>query len=85
MAAVAVYATERTRESIFRALYDRHVYATSGDRIILDFTANGAPMGSEVTARSAPELVVKTVGTSAITQIQIKKNGTKMKEAYILT
>ena len=63
------------RESIFRALYDRHVYATSGDRIILDFRVNGQPMGSEITAQSAPELVVDSVGTAPIALIQIKKNG----------
>ncbi|NLS91231.1 MAG: DUF3604 domain-containing protein [Planctomycetaceae bacterium] len=74
MAAVAVRAKEHTRESIFRALYDRHVYATSGDRIVLDFTANGQPMGSELQGTSAPLLEVEAVGTAAIARIEIKKN-----------
>jgi len=75
MAAVAVVAAERTRESIFRALYDRRVYATSGDRIVLNLDVNGQPMGSEITTRSAPEIVVSVAGTDRISEIQIKKNG----------
>jgi hypothetical protein len=75
MAAVAVYATERTRESIFRSLYNRHVYATSGDRIILDFRADDHPMGSEYRSSVAPLLSVDAVGTAQITELEIKKNG----------
>jgi hypothetical protein len=74
MAAVAVYAEDRTRESIFHALYDRHVYATSGDRIILDFRADGHPMGSEYTTRDAPTLIVHVAGTAPIQRIEIKKD-----------
>jgi len=74
MAAVAVYAPERTRESIFRALYDRHVYATSGDRIVLDFCADGHPMGTEYRTEQPPELVIKAVGTAPITLVEVKKD-----------
>ncbi len=74
MAALAVQAPERTRESIFLALYERHVYATSGDRILLDFRANGQPMGSELQSNSAPRLHVGVVGTALILRIKIKKN-----------
>ena len=74
MAAVAVYAAERTRESIFRALYDRHVYATSGDRILLDVQADGHPMGSEFQAASAPTLSIEVVGTAPVSRIEIKKD-----------
>jgi hypothetical protein len=75
MAAVAVYAPKRTRESIFKALYDRRVYATTGDRIILDVTADSHPMGSEYKSKTAPVLNVEVVGTAIVTQIEIKKNG----------
>lgn len=71
---VAVYAPERTRESVFHALYDRRVYATSGARILLDFRLNGHPMGSEVKLDQSPTLVVDAVGTAAITHLEIKKN-----------
>ena len=54
MALIAVQAEQLTRESIFRALYDRRVYATSGARILLDFRVAGQPMGSEVRTDDAP-------------------------------
>jgi hypothetical protein len=44
----AVYAEKLTRESIYQALKDRHVYGTTGARIMLDFQIGGYPMGSEV-------------------------------------
>ncbi|MHA1734656.1 MAG: CehA/McbA family metallohydrolase [Promethearchaeota archaeon] len=44
----AVFATEATREAVWRALRERHCYATTGNRSLLEFAVNGAPMGSEV-------------------------------------
>jgi hypothetical protein len=73
MAAVAVYAAHRTRESVFGALYDRRVYATSGDRIILRFCADGHPMGSEYETDKPPVLELSAVGTSTIARAEIKK------------
>ena len=74
MAMVAVYAPERTRESIFQALYDRRTYATSGSRIILDVRCDGQAMGSEYRTAGPPVLTVEAVGTSPIAAVQIKKN-----------
>jgi hypothetical protein len=42
----AVIAPELTREGIYRALKERFCYATSGDRICIDFHINGFPMGT---------------------------------------
>lgn len=44
----AVLAKELTRPAIFEALYQRHTYATSGVRIYLSFSLNGAIPGDEV-------------------------------------
>jgi len=74
MASVAVYAAERTRESVFAALYDRRCYATSGDRIILDVRADGHPMGSEFRTATPPTLTIEAVGTAPIARVEIKKN-----------
>ncbi len=74
MGLVAVYAAERTRKSIFTALYDRHCYATSGDRIVLDFTCDGHIMGSEYETDITPSIIVKAAGTTTIRRIEIKKN-----------
>ncbi|MBL7187724.1 MAG: CehA/McbA family metallohydrolase [Phycisphaerae bacterium] len=74
MALIAVYAPERTRKSIFTALYDRHCYATSGDRIILEFACDGHIMGSEYKTDEAPLITVRVAGTAAISRVEIKKN-----------
>ena len=74
MASVAVYAAERTRESVFGALYDRRCYATSGDRIILDVRADGHPMGSEFRTATPPTLTIEAIGTAPIARVEIKKN-----------
>jgi len=74
MALIAVQAEELTRASIFRALYDRHTYATSGARILLDFCVAGKPMGSEIRANEAPEIVVDVVATAPIARIEIKRD-----------
>ena len=72
---IAVLASERTRKSIFTAMYDRYCYATTGDRIILDVRVDGHLMGSEISATKAPEIKVSAVGTADIAMIAIRKNG----------
>ena len=74
MALIAVYAPERTRKSIFTALYDRHCYATSGDRIILEFACDGHIMGSEYKTDKTPLITVRVAGTATISQVEIRKN-----------
>ncbi len=74
MALIAVQAEQLSRESIFRALYDRRVYATSGARILLDFTVAGRPMGSEIQTDDAPRIAVDVVGTAPIERIEVKRN-----------
>jgi hypothetical protein len=74
MALVAVYAKEQNRESIFQALYDRHIYATSGDRIILNLQADGHRMGSEYKTDKPPTLTISVCGTDRIAKIEIKKD-----------
>jgi len=74
MALIAVQAEELSRVSIFRALYDRRVYATSGARILLDFHVDGQPMGSEIRTVRTPEIVVDVSATAPIKRIEIKRN-----------
>lgn len=74
MGLIAVFAEKRTRKSIFTALYDRHCYATSGERIIIEFTADGHTMGSEYRTSESPLIAVRATGTANITRVEIKKN-----------
>lgn len=69
----AVRADTLTREGIFDAIHDRRTYATTGDRIILDFQINGVPLGSEITAEGDPEITVSVVGTAPLEYLQIMR------------
>jgi len=68
-----VYAEARTREAIWNAIRARRCYATSGDRILLDFRLGEHLMGEEVTITGAPKFTVRVSGTSGIYQCEIKR------------
>lgn len=63
---VAVHAAERTRDGIWDALTARHVYGTSGDRILLWFDMVTGdtlhPMGADVPAGINPRFRVRAAG-----------------------
>lgn len=67
---VAVHAKERTRDSIWQALFDRRVYGTSGDRILLWFDLINAgeervTMGSQIDFDGTPTFRVRAAGAFA--------------------
>lgn len=70
----AVLAEELSRPSLFEAVRRRRVYATTGDKIVLEFTADGAPMGSEIEAAGAVALRVRVEGTGALDRVEIVKD-----------
>jgi len=69
----AVFAKDKTRKSIWEALYNRHCYATTGPRIYLEFSINGYPLGSELLA-SKRKLNIYCIGTCIIFKIEVIKN-----------
>lgn len=66
-----------TREAVFDALYQRRVVATTGPRILLDWTLNGLPMGSETPAGALADggarrvLAVAFHGTAPLDRLDI--------------
>ncbi len=69
-----VLARELTRESIFDALYNRHTFGTSGDRIVLCLSGNRRLMGSTIPAgRVAFAIAVR--GTDRIRSVEFLRNG----------
>ena len=76
-----VWAETFDREGIFRALWERRCYGTTGPRIILEFFLNDAPMGSEIqlTASTERKLKIRADACSLVQQIVIIKNA---KEVY---
>lgn len=72
---MGVWARELTRESIFEALWNRCVYATTNVRTVLRFSVGGEPMGGQVTCPGARALSLQVVGQQTIAQVEIVRNG----------
>jgi hypothetical protein len=70
----AVLAAENTREAIWDAFQRRRTYATTGTRILLDFTSDSHPMGAEYSSETPPEFSVKVAGTNTISTVQLIKH-----------
>jgi hypothetical protein len=71
----ACLARDLSRESLWEAFLARRVYGVTGDRIALEFTCNGARMGSILTHTSRRELHVAVRGADEIDRIEILRNG----------
>jgi hypothetical protein len=70
----AVYANELTREGIWDGLYNRHCYGTTRARILVEFSINGQPMGSELTCSGDRQLKIGVYGTVTIERVDIIRN-----------
>jgi len=68
------------RNSIFEAIRNRRCYATSGERIFLDFNINGIAMGQE---SDKPEknrkISINTAACSDISTVEMIRNGEVLK------
>lgn len=71
---MACLAEELTRESLWQAFKARRVYGVTGDRILLDFTVNEAPMGSIIQAAGPRMVRVSVRGSDALDRIEILRN-----------
>lgn len=83
---VAVWAEELDHKAIIEAIRARAAYATTGERILIEFSINGTGMGGVV--RAAPggmlEISVEAHGTSPIMRIEILRLDFKSKSFDIV-
>jgi len=72
----AVITKELSRKAILDALCSRHCYATTGERIYLNFQINGQPMGSDlkITSPEKVNILIEVAGTNKFEKIEILKN-----------
>jgi len=68
-----VYAEDSSRESIFKAMQQRHVYAAT-DNIIADFRCGEHMMGDEFTTNEPPKFKIHLEGTGPITKVVFVKD-----------
>jgi hypothetical protein len=64
-------ASALTSEKVFSAIRNRSVYATSGERILLDFSIDGIGMGGAVPKEGPHKIHAAIAGTNALNQIEI--------------
>jgi len=62
----AVWAQELSPEALWRSLWNRSVYGTTGARIVLELFADGLPMGSEYVCSGLPRLHGSILGTAPL-------------------
>ena len=72
---VGIWAPELSRRAIFEAIRDRRTYATSGERIAVEFAINGQPMGSELPFTSDRQIDVRVEGQDSIQMIELVRSG----------
>jgi len=72
---MACMAEELSRESLWRAFKQRHVYGVTGDHIRLEFRVNDAVMGDVATVKGDRKIHVSVVGSDAIDRIEVLRDG----------
>ncbi len=77
----AIICKDHTRAGLVEALYQRSCYATTGERIIVNFSLSGKPMGSEISTADKAGLAINrhlagtVAGTTKLKTIEIIRNG----------
>jgi hypothetical protein len=79
---VGVWAGDLSSASLFDAIRKRRTIAATGDRIALDFSLNGNPLGSEIPWTDARRIEVSAAGQDAIKMLELVKNGRVVKRAF---
>jgi hypothetical protein len=79
---MAALASEFTREGIFEAIRARRTYALTGDRIELDFTAEGAPMGATIEAGKKAEVKFSVQARDELDAVEVIQDGHVVHRAH---
>ena len=69
--ATCVLAESNTRDAILEAMRARHCYATTSERILLDFRIDQTPMGGIAPSGASVDISYHVNGTVAISKIEI--------------
>lgn len=75
-------ASDFTREAIFEAIRARRTYALTGDRIEVDFSVDGAPMGSTIDAGRQVEVAFAVRGRDELDVVEIIQDGAIVHRAF---
>jgi hypothetical protein len=81
---MAALVTDFTREAIFRAIRARRTYALTGDRIELEFSVGGAPMGADIAAGRQVEVAFAVRGRDELDVVEVIQDGKVVHRAFAL-
>lgn len=81
----AVFADALSRKDLFQALRNRRCYATTGERILVDFSVDGLRMGECGTVAPGRELdvTVKVWGTNTLLRVEILRHRFGRDQAFV--
>jgi hypothetical protein len=76
----ALWVGELSREGILEAMRKKRCFATTGDKMIVDFRLNENPVGSSPGISGAPELSIKVKGQRELEKVEVLRNSRVIKE-----
>ena len=79
---MAVLCEELSRQAIFEAINARRTYALTGDRIEVDFTVDGAVMGSTIQVGGEADVAFNVEGRDELEVVEIIQDGIIVGRAY---
>jgi hypothetical protein len=79
---MAALVEDFTRQGILEAIRARRTYALTGDRIELDFTVDGAPMGASIEAGSRVEAAFAVRGRDELDVVEVIQDGRIVHRAF---
>ena len=77
-ALTGVFAYDKTRDAIWNGLYERRTFGVTGnERILMEFSLNGEPMGGEISSalHDRARVRARVSGTRPLTRVELLKNG----------
>ena len=77
-ALTGVFAYGKSRDAIWEGLYQRRTFGVTGNqRILMEFSVDGEPMGGELAAaqHGSPRVRARVSGTEPLTRVELVKNG----------
>ena len=79
---MAALVTDQTRAGILEAINARRTYALTGDRIEIDFSANGAPMGASIDAGRQLAIEYTVQGRDELDVVELIQDGHVVHRAW---
>ncbi|MCK5701346.1 MAG: DUF3604 domain-containing protein, partial [Cyclobacteriaceae bacterium] len=70
----ALWVKEVSREGIIEALRSRRAFATTGDKMVVDFSVNKAISGTTTFSNKVPEMAIEVKGQYPLEKVELLRN-----------